>query len=103
MTSASVDATGVYPVADNSWIESGTGSITWNNAKPIGATLLGSAVAGPAVGYIEITLNNSAIVADGVARTYSFAIKASANHSGTYSSREAAVSQQPQLVITTGP
>jgi hypothetical protein len=102
VTSASVDATGVYPVADNTWIESGTGGITWNNAKPIGSTLLGSTVAGPAGAYIEITLNNSAIATDGVARTYSFAIKAAANHSGTYSSKEAGTNP-PQLVVVTGP
>jgi VCBS repeat-containing protein len=102
VTSASIDATGVYPVADNSWIESGTGGITWNNAKPIGGTILGSAVAGPAGAYIEISLNPTAIAADGVPHTYSFAIKAAANHSGSYSSKEAGTNP-PQVVIVTGP
>ena len=102
VTSASVDATHVFAVTDTSWIESGVGGITWANAPAISATSLGSSVAGPAGAYIEITVNPSAIIADGVARTYSFAIKAAANHSGTYSSKESATNK-PELRIVTGP
>jgi PKD repeat protein len=77
------------------WIETGTGSITWNNAPTIGSTLLGSSSVPTANAYNEITLDPSAING-----TYiTLAIKSTGTNSAIFNSKEAG-SNPPQLVIT---
>ena len=46
-------ATSVYSVADITWIESGTGSITWNNQPAIGATALATRTVATTAAYVE--------------------------------------------------
>ncbi len=82
------------------WIESGTGSINWNNAPTIGSTLLGSASVPTTGAYNEITLSPTSITGNGLV---TFALKSSGTTSAYFSSKEGA--NAPQLVITqtTGP
>ena len=87
-----------------SWIESGTGSITWNNAPTITSTLLGSASMPILGGYNEIALSPSAINGTYV----TLAITSAGSNSLIANSKEAPVPvNPPQLVITqfipTGP
>ncbi len=99
-TGSSPDQQGVYAVSNTSWIETGTGGITWANAPATGS-LLGQAVASPTGSYVEITLSNSAVSGNGLV---SFALKGingtSTAKSAYFNSREAA-SNPPQLVIVT--
>ena len=85
----------VYPVADTGWGET---TITYANAPTIGTTALGSAVASAANAYVDITLSPTAVTGNGLV---SFALKSSGTSSTYFMSREG--TNQPQLVITTGP
>jgi hypothetical protein len=95
-TNATVNGPAVH-LADNSWIESGTGGMTWN-AQP--ALLSGPLESKEAIGlssWVEYDVT-AVITGDG---TYTFALVADGNDGVTFSSREGAT--PPQLVITTGP
>ncbi len=91
----------VYATTTNpNWIESGTGSITWNNAPSIGSTLWGSSSVPTTGAYNEITLSPTSVTGNGLV---TFALKSSGTTSAYFSSKEGA--NKPQLVITqtTGP
>jgi len=98
VTDASPDGGSVYAVSDNSWVESGTGAITWNNKPALGAVVAAGGATEAVGSYTEINLGAGAVSADG---TYSFALDSTSSNSAIYSSREDAVNK-PQLVLTTG-
>jgi PKD repeat protein len=90
---ASVDGGSVYAVA-NTWTESGTGSITWNNAPALPGSPVAAIGATSALGtWTEVDLG-PAIPGDG---TYSFAIASSSSNSAYYSSRQG--THAPELVV----
>ncbi len=90
---ASPDGGSVYPVA-NTWTESGSGSITWNNAPALPGSPITAIGATTALStWTEVDLGN-AISGDG---TYSFAIASSSTNSAIYSSRQGL--HAPELVI----
>jgi uncharacterized repeat protein (TIGR02059 family) len=84
----------VHSVA-NGWIETGAGSLTWNNRPVIGGTALGGAVPGTVGQWVEIDLGTAGITANG---TYSFGIVTTSTDSAIFSSREG--SDPPQLVVS---
>jgi PKD repeat protein len=98
-TDASPNNQNVYVTLTNpNWIETGTGSINWNNAPAIGSTLLGSASVPNLNAYNDIPLSTSAITGNGLV---TFAIKSSGTNSAIENSKEhAAPTNPPQLVIT---
>jgi PKD repeat protein len=84
-------------VTDPSWIESGTGGITWNTAPPLVGSSFASVGATTTVGQVvDVDLGN-AITGNG---TYSFAIASNSTNSAIFSSREGTA--PPQLILTTG-
>ena len=90
---ASVDGGSVYPVA-NTWTESGTGSITWNNAPALPGSPIKAIGTTSGLGtWTEVDLG-PAIPGDG---TYSFAIASNSSNSAYYSSRQG--THAPELVI----
>jgi hypothetical protein len=85
-----------YKAADSSWIEKGTGGVTWNTAPAIsGAPLgaLGSVVAG---NWYEVNVT-SAIQGDGV---FSFRLTSNSTNGANYSSKEAGAAVSPKLILT---
>ena len=100
VTDASSDQQQVLAVTPDSWIESGAGSLTYNDVPttdPPG-TPLGSASA-PATGaWVEIDLANSAVAGDG---SVSFLIRSAGTNSAIFNTREAATNR-PELVVTHG-
>jgi hypothetical protein len=93
-TNGTTNGPAVY-LADNNWIESGTGSITWN-AQP--ALLSGAVDNSGAFGtstWVEYNVT-SLVTGSG---TYTFALVADSNDGVTFSSREGTT--PPQLVIET--
>ncbi len=74
-TDTSTDIQSVLNTVTNpNWIETGTGSITWNNAPSIGSTVLGSSSVPTVNAYNEITLSPSAVTGNGLV---TFAIRSS--------------------------
>ena len=95
-TDTSTDIQSVLNTVTNpNWIETGTGSITWNNAPSIGSTVLGSSSVPTVNAYNEITLSPSAVTGNGLV---TFAIRSSGTNSAIFNSKEGA--NDPQLVIT---
>jgi uncharacterized repeat protein (TIGR02059 family) len=94
-TDASPNIVHVFPVADTTWIESGTGGITWDNRPALGATESGSAAVPTLNGYNEITLSPSSVGGNGVV---SFGLIIDGTNSAIFSSKEGA--NAPQLVVT---
>ena len=92
---ASPNIVHVFPVADTTWIELGTGSITWTSKPAMGGTQLGSAAVPTLNGYNEITLNPGAVGGNGLV---SFGLTIDGTNSAIFSSREGA--NHPQLVVT---
>ena len=84
----------VHSVA-NGWIETGAGSLTWNNRPVIGGTALGGGAPTTVGQWLEIDLGTAGITANG---TYSFGIVATSTDSAIFSSREG--SNPPQLVVS---
>jgi PKD repeat protein len=80
-----------------SWIESGTGSITWNNAPAITGTSFGSIGTATAGTWVELDLTG-VVTGEG---TYSFAMKTLSGDTVYFASKESA--NPPQLVITLTP
>jgi len=80
------------------WIESGTGSITWNNAPPIlDANWVGTIGVATAGTWVELDLSQ-VIRGEG---TYGFAMKTGSSDTVYYASRE--TTTPPQLVLTLQP
>lgn len=92
-TNGTANGPAVY-LADDNWIETGTGSITWNNQPAIISTAsdnAGAIAVGAWVEYDVTALINGA-------QTYTFALVGDSNDGVTFSSREG--SAAPQLIIT---
>ena len=85
----------VFSVSDTSWIESGTGGITFNNAPPLAATKTGSS--GPVSAGTWTTVNVTALVSGN--GTISIALTTTSSTALSMQSRTGA--NPPQLVITT--
>lgn len=88
---------GVFGVPDTTWIESGTGSITFSNAPPPAATATGSS--GPAAGgsYTSVVIT-PLITGNGLV---SVALKTTNSTALSLASRQVASTvQRPELVIT---
>lgn len=92
VTDASPDGGSVY-FADNGWIESGVGSITWDNRPLIAGPAIGSAGATVVGRWVEIDLG-TAIAGNG---TYTLVLASSKTNSAIYSSRQGA--NPPQLTV----
>lgn len=94
----------VYPVTTTTWIESGSGSITWNSKPAAGATVLASAtITNNTAQWYEFDLTSYVQTEKAAGRnTVSFVVKGNAASSPyiTFNSREAATNQ-PQLVMRT--
>ena len=103
-TSATNVGVGVYSVASTTWVESGSGSITWNNKPVSGGTALANTTVTDNVGrWYEFDVS-SYIQAEKTAgrSVVSLALKsqAASNPFITFNSREA-TSNRPQLVVWT--
>jgi uncharacterized repeat protein (TIGR02059 family) len=94
-TDASPNTVHVLPVADPSWIESGTGGITWDNRPAMGSPEAGSGPVPTLSAYNDITLSPSSVSGNGVV---SFGLTIDGTNSAIFSSKEGA--NAPQLVIT---
>jgi PKD repeat protein len=81
-----------YSVAPT-WIESGTGGITWNNAPPIAGSPIGSIANAPAGTWVELDVSG-VVIQEG---TYSFAMKTNVSDAVYYATKE--TSSDPQLVV----
>lgn len=84
-------------LADNNWVESGTGGVTWNTQPALSSGAFdnkGSIATSTWVEY-DVTI---LVSGDG---TYTFALVADSTDGVTFSSREGA--NPPQLVVTFGP
>ena len=100
VTDASSDQQQVLAVTPDSWVESGAGSLTYNNGPTIDppGTPLGSAPA-PATGaWVVIDLANSAVSGNG---SVSFLIRSAGTNSAIFNTKEAATNR-PELVVTYG-
>jgi glucose/arabinose dehydrogenase len=89
----------VYALTPDDWIESGTGSLTYNRvpAMDTPASPLGGAAAPTSGAWVEIDLANSAVGGNGLV---SFAIRNAGTNSAIFSTREGA--HAPQLVVAWG-
>ena len=85
----------VFSVSDTSWIESGTGGITFNNAPPLAATKTGSS--GPISAGTWTSVNVTALISGN--GTISIALTTTSSTALSMQSRTGA--NPPQLVITT--
>ena len=99
VTTASTSLQTAYAVTDTTWIESGTGGMTWTTAPAIGAAGPSAVAASPVNTYIEIPVSPSAIHSGALT---SIAVKGSTTTSAYFNSRESATNK-PELVIVTGP
>jgi hypothetical protein len=99
VTDPSPSRQNVFAVTPDTWIESGSGGITYNAPPAIDTPTspLGGAVVAT-TGWVEIDLLNSAVSGDG---PLSFAIKNTGTNSAFFSTKEGA--NAPQLVVTFGP
>ena len=100
MTDASSDQQQVLAVTPDSWLETGAGSLTWNNVPTIDppGTPLGSAAAPASGAWVEIDLANSAVSGNG---SVSFLVRSAGTNSAIFNTREAATNR-PELVVTHG-
>ncbi len=94
-TDASTNIVHVLPVADTSWIESGTGGITWANKPATGTPDAGAATVPTLNAYNDITLSPSSVSGNGLV---SFGLTIDGSNSAIFSSKEGA--NAPQLVVT---
>jgi PKD repeat protein len=85
-----------YTVSPN-WIESGTGSITWNNAPPINSAKVGSIGTATTGTWVELDVS-SVVTQEG---TYSFAMKTLSSNTVYFASKQS--TNPPQLMITLAP
>jgi hypothetical protein len=88
------NAAGSVYLVSNSWIESGAGGITWNNAPLISGTALATVGTATTGTWVEFDLG-AVVTGNG---TYSFAISGGSTNAVQYDSREA--SNDPVLVLT---
>jgi hypothetical protein len=106
LSAAGTVSTSIYSVATTTWIESGTGSITWNNKPARGATPLSSvSVTGTTAAWYELDVTSYVQSEKAAGRPIvSFAIHdaAAATPIINFSSREAATNK-PVIVITQAP
>jgi hypothetical protein len=96
----------VYPVSNTAWVESGSGSITWSNKPPAGATALATATVTDNVArWYEWDITAYVQQERGANRLVSLALKNTAASTPyvTFDSKEAtlATANRPQLLITT--
>jgi hypothetical protein len=85
---------GSWYAVSPSWVETGPGSITWNNAPPITGTPF--ATAGPATLDTWLEIDASSVVTrEG---TYGFAVVTQGSDTVYFASRES--SNPPELVVT---
>lgn len=85
----------VHQVADTSWVETGTGEITYNNAPAIGS-IINSSGAVTTNSWVEIDVT-SYITGDGL---YSFGVVTTSGSAIRFRTKES--SDSPELVIETG-
>jgi hypothetical protein len=83
-------------LANNNWIESGTGGVNWNNRPALESGAFDNKGAIAANSWVEYDVT-ALITANG---TYTFALVADSSDGIVFSSREGATS--PQLVVTLG-
>ena len=95
-TEASKDGGTAYPVPDVTWVESGTGGVTWSSEPAEGATTVSpfGPVAVNTWYGVDVT---SLVTGDG---TYSFKLKSNTGDSASYSSKEGTAGFAPQLVVS---
>ena len=102
-TSGSNVPVAVHPVATTTWVESGSGSITWNNKPPAGSALATTTITNNVVRWYEWDIT-AYIQAEKAANrnTVSLVVRntASSTPYATFNARESA-SNQPQLQLTT--
>jgi hypothetical protein len=94
-TNGSPNGPAVY-LADNNWMESGAGGITWNNQPALLSGVIDNKGAIGTNSWVEYDVT-SLVLGNG---TYTFALVADGNDGVTFSSREGA--SDPQLVVTLG-
>ena len=95
-------ATSAYPVSATSWIESGTGSLTWSNKPALGTALGSVSVTGTTFAWYEIDVSSyikSEIAAGRYLVTLALHNAATSTTNLRINSREAA-SNKPELLIT---
>jgi hypothetical protein len=92
VTDVSPDTGSVFAVTNTTWTE---GTITWNTKPAIGSTALGAAGATTVTGWVEITLDPSAVSGNGVV---SLALRTTSTNSAIFSSSEG--TNAPELVVT---
>jgi PKD repeat protein len=85
----------MYKAASSSWLESGTGALTWNNQPGLSGNPLSTAGAATLNSWVEFDLGSS-ITTNG---SYSFALSGGTSDVVYYNSREASANK-PQLVLT---
>jgi hypothetical protein len=84
-------------LADNSWVESGAGGVTWNTQPALLSSAVDNKGAIATSSWVEYDVT-SLVSGNG---TYTFALVADGTDGVTFSSREGSTS--PQLVVTFGP
>ena len=85
-----------HRVADNSWTES---TVNWNNAPVADTNILGTFGAVAANNWYEVDVS-SLVTGDG---TYSLRVNSTSTDGASYSSKEGAAGQAPQLVLSVNP
>jgi hypothetical protein len=94
-TNGTVNGPAIY-LADNNWIESGTGGVTWNTQPTLLSGVVDNKGAFGTNVWVEYDVT-SLVTGNG---TYSFALVADGNDGMTFSAREGAL--PPQLFVTLG-
>jgi hypothetical protein len=96
-------ADGAYPVANNTWIESGTGGITWNTRPSAGQPALANTTVGETLQYYSWNIGSYAAAQQAGSKELSLMVAMNAlnadGHLENFNSREAR-SSPPQLVLT---
>jgi PKD repeat protein len=92
---ASTGGGSAYRSASTSWLESGTGALTWNNQPGLSGNPLSTVGAATLNSWVEFDLGSS-ITTNG---SYSFALSGGTSDVVYYNSREASANK-PQLVLT---
>jgi PKD repeat protein len=85
---------GPVHTVDSDWVETGPGSITWNNVPPVSAGSVATVGVGAVGTWVDVDLSG-VVTGEG---TYRLALTTQASNTGYYGSRESA--QPPQLVLT---
>jgi acid phosphatase type 7 len=94
-TNGTTNGPAVY-LANSSWIETGTGGITWNNRPALTSGAADNKTAFGANSWVEYDVT-SLVIGSG---TYTFALVADSTDGVVFSSREGTT--PPQLVVTSG-